>query len=439
MAELLPLLIVALLLLPFWLGYGVARLIARRRLAAWLHEPRPLTDSARERWPSREWLARGWRPEELPETLSLAVVLAEWAEADPDVLAELRLTRPWRGLPAGSLGSLVARAWEALPPAARERSAERLRAALRDLEGWWSGAERGWTGRPFVLPPAAAPRKGDPAACLVLEDLTAAPLPGPFARRAADEAPDAELPLFYALQRRTAPRFVHPLAPPGSPLATAASTLAGDLAVQIGQRIGARFGAILGPVGAAVGQYLGGMAGKLAGSRARPVELPAALRDGFAEAEAALARLGEIAAGAAWERALVEPEERVLRRGGEWERLRARRARWWREKLWPTLEVAAIEAAMEVALAELRGLRAVSAHLRDRAPHLDPVLHGGILLQNPWLARTLVEGPERLSAARRALNRLARRLAATRPAPSALPGEAGSPVAPEGTGSRDST
>lgn len=436
MADLLPLLIVALLLLPVWLAYGVARLVARRRLAAWLHEPRPLESGAAARWP--EWFAPGWRREELPETLSLAVTLAEWAGADPDVLAELRLARAWRNLPAGSLRDLVQRAWEALPPEARRRSAERLRTALRQLEGWWSGAERGWTGRPFVLPPAAAPRKGEPAACLVAEDLTAAPRPGPLTRRAAGEAPDAELPLLYTLQRRTAPRFVHPLAPPGSPLATAVSTLAGDLAVQVGQRIGARFGAILGPIGAAVGQYLGGMAGKLAGSRVRSVELPAALRDGFAEAEAALARLGELAAGEAWERALAEPEERVLRRGGDWERIRARRARWWREKLWPTLEVAAIEAAMEVALGELRGLRTVSAHLRDRTPQLDAVLRGGIVLQNPWLARALPGGPEGLSAARRALNALARRLAATRLEVNAPPGGAGSPGAPQETESRGS-
>jgi hypothetical protein len=39
-----------------------------------------------------------------------------------------------------------------------------------------------------------------------------------------------------------------------------------------------------------------------------------------------------------------------------------------------------------------------------------PLVRGGVLLQNPWLAPSLSEGPERVSQAGAALNRAARAL-----------------------------
>ncbi|MBI3911575.1 MAG: hypothetical protein HY320_11675 [Armatimonadetes bacterium] len=66
---------------------------------------------------------------------------------------------------------------------------------------------------------------------------------------------------------------------------------------------------------------------------------------------------------------------------------------------------------MEQALTELHGLREVSAALPHAAARAEPLVRGGLLLQNPWLARRLPDGSARLSAARAALNAAARRLA----------------------------
>jgi hypothetical protein len=419
----LPALIALVTAAPFILAYWIGRAVSRRRQGRWLQAPRAW------RCPElaaveREWLAEDWDPARLPETLSLVEVAVEWAAADPAVIADWRFARgsargqggeedPSTNPPTRQLAPLtqpVRALWEGLSPAARERSEGLLRGALAAQAGAWSGAEVGWTGHPYVVPAPLGRRREAELRFEVVTDLTSAPAPGPLRAGAAAAAAEGwMLPLLLALQRRAPVRRIHPLAVhgPGNPLLHEVGSRVGS---DVGRRVGASLGSILGPVGSAVGQYVGGMLG---GAGGRTLAGRAKMEGPVAEleaAEAALVRLGELGGSEAFSGAARAPEEAWLARGTAWQSSRERRKVRLTERFWPSREQALGEECLRVALAELRVYRATFPLFLQALAGAKPLVRGGVLLQNPWLAPALPEGPERVTQARAALNRAARAL-----------------------------
>jgi hypothetical protein len=300
--------------------------------------------------------------------------------------------------------------WHGLPPAARARTEGRLREALATQASAWSGAERGWTGAPYVVPAPPARRREAELRFEVVTDLTSAPAPGPLRAEAASQAAEGwVLPLLLTLQRRAPVRRIHPLAVhgPGSPLLHELGTRVGS---DVGRRVGASLGSILGPVGSAVGQYVGGMLGSAGGrtlAGRSKLEGPAAE---IQAAEEALVRLGELAEGDPFAEAVRAPERAWLARGTGWQECRERRRPRLAERFWPSLEQALAEECLRAALDELRAYRASAPLFLQAIAAAEPLTRGGVLLQNPWLAPSLPGGPEGVTRARAALNQAARAL-----------------------------
>lgn len=411
-----PVLIGLLTAAPFALLYGLLRFLARGRLARELEGPRLWGGFLEE---IGAWLEKDWGLDDLPPALPLSAALAVWAEADPAILRDWRLPRRQArevNGPGVSLTASMAALWEALPEAARERTAPLLREAIAGRISAWSGAERGWNGQPFILPSRVSRVQDAEMRVVVVADLTSAPAPGPLrARQAADEAAPWALPLLLALQRLTPPLRKNPLGRSAAALPEL-SEITQQVGVDVGRRVGARMGGVLGPVGSAVGRYVGGLLGK-AGARnlvtAHATRPDAALD----EVQRALERLGEVVEDPAFARALRQPEEGWLALGREFYAGSTRRRAALREYFWPSPEQALGDACLRHASAELRAYRRSAAPFAAAALKANPLVRGGILLQNPWIAVALPGGPEAMSAARAALNRSA---LAARPSPTTV-------------------
>jgi hypothetical protein len=402
----LPILITLLTATPFVVAYFVARAVARWRVGTALQAGRDWRGRELARV-EREWLAPDWDPDRLPASLSLVAIAAEWAAADPAILADWRFGRMGK-LAATPLPELLKALWEGTAPAARQRSEPLLREALAAQATAWSGAERGWTGRRYVLPAPPA-KKADPQWRIeVVEDLTSAPAPGPLrAKLAAEEAEGWMLPLLISLQRAAPVRRIHPLQAPATGIPMLAD-IGGRAGAEMGSRVGASVGSILGPIGAALGRHLGGMLGGRGGTQlAGRVQ---GLQSGLEAVEEALTGLGDLAERGAFAAAARAPEEAWLARGTEWEGHRERRRLRLGERFWPGAGPALAEECMRLALQELRAYRASSPLFMGAVERAKPLARGGILLQNPWLAAALPGAPEAMTAARAALNRAARAL-----------------------------
>src|SRR5207248_724596 len=137
--------------------------------------------------------------------------------------------------------------------------------------------------------------------------------------------------------------------------------------------------------------------------------VPAATGE-IAAAERALVALGALTESEAFAKAAGLPEEAWLARGRAWEEARSRRRARFTGWFWPGLDQALGEECLRLALGELRAYRATSPLFRDAVERAKPLARGGILLQNPWLAGALPEGPAAISRARAALNQAARAL-----------------------------
>jgi hypothetical protein len=404
----LPLLITLLTAAPFVAGYWIARAAARVKIGRRLRAARP--------WRTPEldaavaaWLVPGYDPVRLPDSLSLAEVACEWAAADPEAIGDWRFARSARAEDT-PLGERLRSLWDGLPAAARVRSEQYLREALGEQESAWSGAERGWTGFPYVVPSALGKRREPDMRAEIEKDLTSAPAPGPLrADRAAADAPGWMLPLLLALQRRAPVRRVHPLAAAASEIPGLAN-LSGRVGSDLGRRLGAGLGSVLGPIGATVGQYVGGMVGA-AGGRSLAGRAKMTTSSGeIEEAERCLAALGEIVERPEFAVAAAMPEQRWLATGTEWERQRERRRTRFLERFWPSREQALGEECLRAAAAELRAYRQTAPAFAQAVERAAPLVRGGIVLQNPWLAAAIPGAPEAVSAARAALNRAARAL-----------------------------
>jgi len=391
--------------LPFVLFYWIARAVARRRLASLFRLPRPWQPPTVQAWVEQGWLepqAAG----ALPQELSPAVVFYEWGGADPEVARHWQFREPTRA--TTPVEAFVRDAWAQLPADVAARSRERLAAATASAADWWGGAEKGWNGRPLVLPASAVSRKQAGLPLLPLDDLTAVALPGPFdAARLARDAEGADLVLALAALRRMGPRFIHPLASRADPTVSMVEGLSTRVATDLGRRLGAGLGAALGPLGSMVGQYLGELAGTVGGKALAQQALPEAVSGAVRDAETALARLGQVGETEELAEAARLPAEAILARGRRLEGARAARSRRLRERFWPTSGLALVEETLRVALRELQEYRAAADLLIAATRQASETAAGGILLQNPWLAAGLRGGAERLSAARAALNRAA--------------------------------
>ena len=412
MSELpLQLLIGTLTLLPCVAAYWVARLISRRKTAALFRLPRPWQDQTLQGWADLGCLDPDGAGT-LPAELVPAVVFYEWAGADPDAAQYWRFREPLNE--KTPVEAMVRDAWSAMPDAARTRGRERLAAALAASASWWGGAERGWNGRPFVLLPGAISRKQAALPLLPLEDLTAAPLPMPLRGERLPAGPDqaeaVDLVLALAALRRSACGFMHPLAPGADSKESLVAGLSQQVGTDVGRRIGAGLGAVLGPIGSMVGQYLGARAGALGGKALAQQALPTAISGALQETEGALAELGGLVETDDFVRAASQPAETILERGKHLEIRRQDRSRGLRERLWPTPGQVMIEAALQVAVGELKAYRGAAEHFVQTARKSPRAVVGGMLLQNPWMVRVLPGGADRLNAARAALNRAAHAL-----------------------------
>lgn len=399
--------------LPFVLAYWLGRFAARRRLAAGFRTARPLRETTLQEWTRREWLDSE-QAELLPGSLDPASIFYEWAWVDRGASGDWRLRIR---LEAGvALEDVVRDAWDNLPEAQRTARRERLASAVRDAGSWWGGVERGWNRRPLAVLSSAVGRKQRGLPLLPMDDLTAAPLPGPVRTdRMAEEAEGPELLLALALLRRSAFRFTHPLAPQAGATGSLIQGLSARVATDFGRKVGAGLGAALGPIGSMVGQYLGELAGSLGGKALAEQALPAPVSSALKETESALARLGEVVRTDGLIEAAREPAEAVLEVGKALERVREQRSRALRERIWPTAGLAAVEETMRVALREMENYRAAGGHFVGVAREAPETVAGGMILQNPWMVRRLPEAVERLNAARASLNRAARVL--RRPGP----------------------
>jgi hypothetical protein len=386
-------------------AWAIARLVARRKLRHALTTPRPWQLPTVQSWVQLGWIEPEL-VEALPPQLSPAQVFYEWAWADPESAAAWRFREPV--LPTTPVEALVRDAWAQLPADQRAPRREALAAAVQRAGTWWGGAEQGWNRRPLAVLEAAVSKKQSGLPLIPLEDLTAAPLPGPLrAETVAAEAEGPDLVLALFALRRATPRFVHPLAPrtgSGHSLITGLST---RVAVDVGRRVGAGLGAALGPIGSMVGQYLGELAGNLGGKMIAEQALPQMISGALREAETTLSGLGKLSATDDFARAAALPAQAILETGQRLELVRMRRAFDLREWVWPRPGLVLVEAVMRTALAEMTGYRAAADHFVATARKAPEAVAGGMLLQNPWLVRSIPGAVERLNAVRAALNRAA--------------------------------
>jgi hypothetical protein len=405
-------LIAALTALPFILVYWIWRYVARRRQAALFRTPRPWQVPTLERWAAEGWLDPSKLPA-LPPELVPAMVFYEWAWADPEV------TVHWRFREAILLETpievLIADAWTNLPEANRAASRERLGAALQTATEWWGGAERGWNGRPLAMLGENIGKKQTGLPLLPMEDLTAAPSPGPIRPEMAGDADGPDLILALAAARRSQGLFVHPLAPKLDGTGSMIQGLSTQVASDVGRRVGAGIGSVLGPIGAMIGQHLGGMVGQLGGKAVASQMLPEPVQNALKETETTLASLGELAMSDTFAKAVKAPADAVLEQGQRLEIARSDRSRRFRERVWPTIGLALIEESLRFALAELQGYRAAATHFTAVARKAPDAVAGGMILQNPWLAARIGKGPERMTAVRQCLNRAAGVIRRARP------------------------
>lgn len=389
---------------PFILLYWIARWAARRKQAALFRGLRPWQLPTLQHWAEQGWLDPQ-AVHALPAELTPATVFYEWAVVDPEAALHWRFRDPV--LPETPLEALVADAWEGLPEAVRATSRERLGAAVQTASQWWGGVERGWNGRPLALLAQDVGKKQSALPLLPQDDLTAAPLPLPIRPVMAAEAQGPELVLALAGLRRAQGLFMHPLAPQQDQAGSLISGLSTKVASDVGRRVGAGIGAVLGPIGSMIGQYLGEMAGQMGGKAISTQMLPEPVQNALKETETALAGLGELAMTDQFRKAAATPAEAVLEVGKRVEVARETRSRRLRERIWPTLGLALVEEVLRFTLAELQGYRAAAEHFSATARKAAPPVAGGMILQNPWLVGKISGGPERLNAARQALNRAA--------------------------------
>ncbi|HEU4754453.1 MAG TPA: hypothetical protein VFU47_15195, partial [Armatimonadota bacterium] len=338
---------------------GVGRWRARRRQRALFRQSRAIRKATVAGWVERGWLGEGGGA--LPRQLSPAEVFLEWAWVHPEAAAHWKLRAA--ATPDAGLEEMLKEVWGALPGPVREASSERLAAALKEAPVWWGGAERGWNGRPLVVQEGAVSRKQAALPLLPIEDLTGAPSRLPLdADAVLREADGPEQLLLLAALRGAVPEYTHPLAPPGDSRASLVSGLSGQVTTDLGRRVGAGLGAALGPIGSMVGQYLGEMAGALGGKALARQAVPAEVAGVLEETERALSELGALAGTEAFARAVEAPAEQILELGGRLEKIREKRARGLRERLWPTPGQALLEATMRLALDRLHGYRAATDH-----------------------------------------------------------------------------
>lgn len=398
--------------LPFILLYWIARFVSRRKQAALFRSPRPWQLPTLQRWAEQGWLDPQ-AVHALPAELAPAAVFYEWATADPEVAVHWRFREVVT--PETPLEALVADAWDNLSEPVRARSRERLGAAVQTASQWWGGVERGWNGRPFALLAADVGKKQAGLPLLPMEDLTAAPLPLPLSGEMAAAAEGPELVLALAALRRTQGMFSHPLAPQQDQAGSLIQGLSTRVATDVGRRVGAGIGAVLGPVGSMIGQYLGEMAGQMGGKAISTQMLPEPVQNALKETEGALTQLGELTMTDGFKKAVGTPAEAILDTGKRVEVAREARSRRLRERIWPTLGLALIEEVLRFTLSELESYRAAAAHFAATARKTQNAVAGGMILQNPWLVGKISGAPERLNAARQALNRAAGVIRRSRP------------------------
>lgn len=385
-----------------WLTAVIGRWVVRRRFRRIWRVARPWQPATLTRWAERGWLP----PEDLerlPVELSPSGVFLEWAWSDPEGAAGIRLREPLR--PDTPFEAVLLDAWQSLPAPERESSLTRLREALREGRTWWGGAEKGWNRRPIALPTGELTQREHTLPCLEMTDLTAAPDSAPLdCRRMADEAEGPDLVLALTVIRHQRPRFSHPLAANTGATHSLVQGLSSRIGADVGRRIGGSLGAALGPIGTMVGQYVGEMAGTLGAKTLTRQSLPGEVESVLKGVELRLHELGSLRESPGYERACDEPAQAILRAGQGLDLLRDARKRRLRERFWPTTGLLVLEEAMWALLAELKIYRTAGQVLLRVSRKVHAVVAGGILVQNPWLVRTLPDGPERLSQARRALN-----------------------------------
>ncbi|MCC2667765.1 MAG: hypothetical protein K0Q72_236 [Armatimonadetes bacterium] len=392
---------VAVLLLAYW----IMRVKARRRLTHALRVSRPWQRPTLERWVKQGWLD----PEllgALPAQIAPMTVLYEWARVDPQVTREWRLREPV--VPETPFEAVIRDVWRNLSDAEQARAAAVLAKAVTEAGPWWGGAERGWNGRPLSVLASAIGKKQQDLPLLGMEDLTAAPLPGAInAAEAAGVADGEELVLMLAALRRTTPRFMHPLAPKSSPTSSLVAGMSAQVGTDIGRRIGAGLGAALGPIGSMVGQYVGGLAGAMGGKALVKQALPERITAALKETETALAALGRLAETDDFARAARQPADRILELGKQVESIREARSRGLRERLWPSAGLIAVEVTLRVTLAQLQDYRTAADFFIATARKAPEPVAGGMVLQNPWMVRSIPGAVEKLNTARSTLNRAA--------------------------------
>lgn len=406
MSELsIQLVVAAATVLPLFSAYGIGRLVSRRKFARALRAPRP--------WqlPTLQgWIEQGWLDAELvralPQELTAATVLYEWARVDPGVTRFWRFREPVK--PETPFEALVRDLWRNLSVAEQERAREVLATAVIQAVDWWGGAERGWNGRPLSLLSSSVTKKQKDLPLVLMEDLTAAPLAGPIKGVAmADRAEGVDLVLALTALRQTRPRFMHPLAPRSNPAGSLIEGMSTQVASDLGRRLGAGLGAVLGPIGSLVGQHVGGMVGAMGGKALVQQSLPERITSALKETETALAHLGKIAETDDFARAARQPADVILELGKQLELARETRSRRLRERIWPTSGLRALEVLLYVTLAELKGYRTAAELFITTARKAPEPVAGGMVLQNPWLVRSVPGAVDKLNAARATLNRAA--------------------------------
>jgi len=406
MSELsIQLAVAAATLIPLLGVYWIGRLVARRKISRTLRSVRP--------WQAltlQAWIERGWLDAELvralPPELTPATVLYEWARVDPAVTRWWRFREPVK--PETPFEAVVRDLWRNLPAAEQQRARGVLATEVTQATDWWGGAERGWNGRPLSLLGSSVSKKQQGLPVVTMDDLTAAPLAGPIKGAAmAETAEGVDLVLALVALRQSRPRFMHPLAPRTNPAGSLIEGMSTQVASDLGRRLGAGLGAVLGPIGSLVGQHVGGMVGAMGGKALVQQSLPERITEALKETEVALSRLGKIAETDDFARAARQPADVILELGKQLELVREARSRRFRERIWPTSGLQALEVVLYVALADMKGYRAAAELFIATARKSPEPVAGGMVLQNPWLVRSIPGSVEKLNAARATLNRAA--------------------------------
>lgn len=387
------------------LAYSLGRLGTRRKISRALRVVRHWQPPTLQAWVERGWLdpelARA-----LPQELTPATVLYEWARVDPTVTRNWRFREPVK--PETPFEALVRDLWRNLPDAEQQRARGVLATAVAQSTDWWGGAERGWNSRPLSMLASSVSKKQQSLPVVLMEDLTAAPLAGPLKGAAmAEEADGVDLVLALTALRQTRPRFMHPLAPRSNPAGSLIEGMSTQVASDLGRRLGAGLGAVLGPIGSLVGQHVGGMVGAMGGKALVQQSLPERITAALKDTETSLSSLGRIAVTDDFARAARQPADAILEVGKQLELVREARSRRFRERLWPSSGQRTLEVVLYVALAEMKGYRTAAELFISTARKSPEPVAGGMVLQNPWIVRSVPGSVEKLNAARATLNRAA--------------------------------